>query len=241
MAVAIEFEPGNFQTVELQHRRAWDEATAIAFGLLTEVGWDGRFALRPTRRARWQGHVPHPWRIIRPEHHGVVLTIKPPGHGNDQVFDYHLRGLGEDWNAEAAFLVLSELVARKSQSADAADDELGHELERELVEFENELEAESEASIEPVVATAAVAVTVGQTLLAKIQQLQKTASRSSKADKELADLRVQIDIARGNLKRMQETLDGLLAREAKLLAQQDPHDEVVAARRMLETLAELVT
>jgi hypothetical protein len=106
----VEFTTGRFGNPRLNDPRVWEAAVAIATELLMQLGYFGKFTLKPSRKVRWQGNHALLFKASRHDDDALVLTIKPSGLGNDSAYEYALVGRFKDWDARLAYFKVKELT-----------------------------------------------------------------------------------------------------------------------------------
>lgn len=203
--------------------KAWDAAREIIRDFLIEADVPvATYRLRAHKHVRWMGNPDRPLKVSRYEGHGIVITVKPPGLGNDSSWEYVLIGEFDDWDAKSIFHHLRRAIDANGPTGPAEPDP-------EIVE-----------EAQPVTASVAVQPTKKLTLAEKIAALEVTASRNKPREQRLAELAATIEKRRQAIVAIQSEIDQLEAEQISVMEAIDGDTECHEAQRSIAALEGLL-
>lgn len=204
--------------------KAWEAARAIIQDFLIEADVPAAtYKLRAHKHVRWMGNPVRPLKVSRYDEHGIVITVKPPGCGNDSSWEYLLVGDFPEWDAKSIFHHLRRAIDADGPTGPAEPDP----------DF-------FEESAPVPVAPAPVAPVKKMTLAEKIAALEITASRNKPREQRLSQLAAEIEQRRQEIVAIQSKIDQLEAEQISVMEAIEGDAECHEAQRSIAALEGLL-
>lgn len=231
MATIKNFDCGKFGKGRPRDEKYWKIVQQLILELLIAAGLpDKDYKVRVQRKCR-ERVAPREvqYKINRCAHGKVHITVYPVNCGNNFVFEYSVVGVYDQWDAMEACKALCLYVRGQAYDEDI-----------DIEALADEADATEDDVAEKAVTAKTPATSKPRTIVERIAELEKTATRNDEREKKVKQLAEKARQVERQIAEWETSLQLIENDQIKLLEEIENDHECVAAKESLAALEKLL-